>query len=156
LAAPAVIGRGGLELAVDVVESLPPEALLSERLATPGGQVGERGLVVTGRRQGGVVGLLRGRSRGPVALVDELVVEPAHRRTGVAHHLLAAFESEARARGCRWLEALVPAGQPASRALFDRRGWVSEAGHPTGELIRAVREVPGGAPTSTGPAGAGQ
>jgi len=44
-----------------------------------------------------------GAGNAPVAYVEDLWVEPAHRRSGVGRALLAAVEHWARDQGLRWL-----------------------------------------------------
>lgn len=89
-AAPAVIGRGGLPVELTVTELVDPEA--ARLLGTP--------LVVTARVDGEVAGSVTGWWAGGEAHVGALVVSPAHADLGIRRHLLAAFESEAAARGC--------------------------------------------------------
>jgi 2'-5' RNA ligase len=89
-APPAVIGRGGLPLELTVGEELDPEAarLRPERL------------VVTARSEGSVAGFAEGWCREEMAHVSSLVVGDGYAHLGVGRHLLAAFRSEAAARGC--------------------------------------------------------
>jgi 2'-5' RNA ligase len=90
-APPAVIGRGGLPVEITVTEGVDPEA---RALA------GAESVVVTARADGAVAGYAEGWCRPPVAHVSFLVTDPEHDHMGVADHLLAAFRSEAAARGC--------------------------------------------------------
>lgn len=89
-AAPAVIGRGGIAVELTVTELVDPEG--ARLLGTP--------LVVTARVDGEVAGSVTGWWRGGEAHVGAVVVSPAHADLGIRRHLLAAFESEAAARGC--------------------------------------------------------
>jgi 2'-5' RNA ligase len=90
-AAPAVIGRGGLPVEITVTESVDPEA---RALA------GAQPLVVTARADGAVAGYAEGWCCPPAAHLSALVVAPEQAHLGVDRHLLAAFRSEAAARGC--------------------------------------------------------
>jgi 2'-5' RNA ligase len=90
-AAPAVIGRGGLPVEITVTETLDPEA---RALA------GAESLVVTARAEGVVAGYAEGWCRPPAAHLSAMVVAPEQAHLGVDRHLLAAFRSEAAARGC--------------------------------------------------------
>jgi 2'-5' RNA ligase len=89
--APAVIGRGGLPVEITVSDSVDPEA---RALA------GTEPLVVTARADGVVAGYIEGWCQPPVAHVSSMVVAPEHAHLGADRHLLAAFRSEAAARGC--------------------------------------------------------
>ena len=90
-AAPAVIGRGGLPVEISVTDGVDPEA---RTLA------GASRLVVTARAEGVVAGYAEGWCRPPRAHLCSLVVAPEQAHLGVDRHLLAAFRSEAAARGC--------------------------------------------------------
>ena len=89
--APAVIGRGGLPVELTVTEGVDPQAAA---LAA-----GQR-LVVTARSDGVVAGYAEGWCRPPAAHLASMVVTSDHAHLGVDRHLLAAFRSEAAARGC--------------------------------------------------------
>jgi 2'-5' RNA ligase len=90
-AAPAVIGRGGLPVEITVTESVDPEA---RALA------GAEPLVVTARTDGVLAGYAEGWCRPPEARLCSMVVAPGHAHLSVDRHLIAAFRSEAAARGC--------------------------------------------------------
>ncbi len=90
-APPAVIGRGGLPVEITVTETVDPEA---RALA------GAQPLVVTARAGGVVAGYAEGWCRPPAAHLASMVVAPDQAHLGVDRHLLAAFRSEAAARGC--------------------------------------------------------
>ena len=128
----AVVGRGGLELELSGTERLDPEAAAfweRERpVATGGRDAGGRvrDLAMTARRDGTVVGTAVGWTGGQGAFIGELVVAAAHRGEGIGSHLVAAFLSEAAARGCRVCRVRTEAGSPAE-AFWRRRGWTEEA-----------------------------
>lgn len=93
-AAPAVIGRGGLPVELTVSEEVDPEG---RALAGAGGT--ER-LVVTARCEGVVAGYAEGWWGPRAAHLSSLRVADGHLHLGVGRHLVAAFRSEAAARGC--------------------------------------------------------
>lgn len=95
-AAPAVVGRGGLELELTVSEHLDPEA--AAFAASQEVDVAAT-FAVTARRGGEVVGVATGRVRGDDTVLERLVVDGAHRGEGIGAHVLAAVESWAAERG---------------------------------------------------------
>jgi 2'-5' RNA ligase/GNAT superfamily N-acetyltransferase len=133
-AAPAVIGRGGLEVELSVtVEPDPEGRAFSERewpvydaleLGLPAGQWQEP-FAITAHRDGRVVGLAEGWTLGGVAYLSALIVDAATRGEGVGSHLLARFESLAAERDCPRLALRAVAGSRAERFYRDR-GWVEE------------------------------
>ena len=133
LAAPAVIGRGGLPLELVVSSRLDPEARALAECAWASCRRAEGvedggdapNLAVVARRQGRIVAVAEGWARGGVAYVADLIVAADVRREGVGAHVLAAFESAAVERGCPRLAADVWAGSPAE-AFYQRLGWVEE------------------------------
>jgi 2'-5' RNA ligase/ribosomal protein S18 acetylase RimI-like enzyme len=128
LAAPAVVGRGGLELELAVSERLPLDvAGWAERTWEGHGreQYGDdwradEPLAVTARRDGAVVGVAEGRLRGGEGYLARLVTAPEARGQGVGSHLLAAFEAECRRRGGEEVTLRAIAGGPAERFYRER------------------------------------
>jgi len=128
LAAPAVVARGGLELELAVTERPGPEvdAWLGRTWEAHGrSEYGDDWatddpVVVTGRRQGEVVGVAEGHTRRTEAYLAGLVVAPEVRGEGVGSHLLAAFADECRQRGCAVLNLRSVAGGPAEAFYRDR------------------------------------
>ena len=92
-APPSVIGRGGLPVELTVGQRPDPEGTA---LATTDGL---ELLTITARRDGAVAGLAEGWCRGDTAHLSSLVVAQDELELGVAAHLVAAFRSEAAARG---------------------------------------------------------
>lgn len=129
---PAVVGRGGLELELTVSDQLAPDARVFEErewaAANPEcpRDARRRGLGVTARRGGRVVGTARGWTFGPGAQLDHLIVADARRGEGIGTHLVAAFVSEVADRGCRLVRTRTEAGGPAV-GFWRRLGWVVEA-----------------------------
>jgi 2'-5' RNA ligase len=101
LGAPRVVGRGGLELELEVGEQ--PYA--------------GRALGVTARRAGRVVGTAVGWSEDSVARLLDVQVEPEARGQGVGAHLVAAFASAAADRGATTIDAI-------SHPFLERLGFV--------------------------------
>lgn len=129
-AAPAVVGRGGLAVELTVGERLDPEAAeLADALWCPDDAAdGSQRLAVLARRDHqatALVGVAEGWTGGGVAFLTRVVVAPQARGEGVGTRLLAAFESEAAARGCPRLASWAPAGSAGNRFLRGR-GWVEE------------------------------
>lgn len=89
-AAPAVVGRGGLSLELTVGQRLDPEAAA----------LGDtEPLVVTARADGQVAGYAEGWCGEGGAGLAAVVVNPDYEHLDVGRHLVAAFRSEAAARG---------------------------------------------------------
>ncbi|HUQ63704.1 MAG TPA: 2'-5' RNA ligase family protein [Acidimicrobiales bacterium] len=87
---PTVLGRGGLPLELTVTTILDPEAADVARITVPA-EVGQ--LAITARRDGRVIGVLVGSTRGAIAEVHGVAVIPEVRDEGVDDHLRAAFYS---------------------------------------------------------------
>jgi 2'-5' RNA ligase/GNAT superfamily N-acetyltransferase len=128
---PAVVGRGGLELELEVTERLPADAsALRDEVfdAADQARFGEpwrpEPLAVVARRRGRVVGAVEGRVRPHgVADVSTLAVAAEHRREGVGAHLVAAFASAAADRGATRLTVRTEAGGEAA-GFYRRLGFV--------------------------------
>jgi 2'-5' RNA ligase/predicted GNAT family acetyltransferase len=86
---PAVVGRGGLELTLEVGERLSVDV--------------PRPLSVTARRSGVVVGTAVGGTDGDVATLSRVDVDASVRGEGIGRQLVAAFASAAADRGARVL-----------------------------------------------------
>ena len=128
LAAPGVVGRGGLELELTTGPRLDADAVAWADAAWGAYTVAEYGpgtpdddpLAVTARREGRVVGAAVGHVRGAIAYLAELIVGADVRGEGVGGHLLAAFAAEARARGAEELTLRTIEGGPADRFYRER------------------------------------
>lgn len=128
-AEPAVIGRGGLEVALHHSCELDDEAARWTVQAWAAYSEDEYGeaeedvpVAITARRGDDVVGTATGAVRGGEAYLARLIVAASERGTGVGSHLLAAFESYAAERGCTRLTLRTQAGGSA-RAFYQGRGW---------------------------------
>ena len=131
----AVVGRGGLELELTVSGSVEPSVRAWadpqwERadLEALGAAGDEEDIIVTARQNGELVGLLEGNRWSDLAYVSDLLVGEGHRGEGIARHLLARFEAEARARGCTSLALRTQAGSHAA-AIYEHLGWEQECVH---------------------------
>ncbi len=118
LGPPAVVGRGGLELTIEVNDRLPPDA---------GGLGGDQtaDLVLVGRRGDAVVGVMGGRVRGTKAWLEWSDVAADVSGEGVGTQLLAAFESESARRGATRVFARAEPGH-RSESFLAGRGWSRE------------------------------
>jgi 2'-5' RNA ligase/GNAT superfamily N-acetyltransferase len=123
LGSPAVVGRGGLEIALSVTARPDPEAAALLAVEGSGATGGEgRPWAVTARVGERVVGAAWGWSSGSVAIVADLAVADAHRGHGIGRKVLAAVEAEAAVRGCD-VALIAAAGEGAAASLLGGAGW---------------------------------
>lgn len=127
--APAIIGRGGLEVALHRSHHLDVEAeewttreWTAYSLAEYGLAEEDEPFAIVARRAGEVVGTATGAVRGDEAYLARLIVASNDRATGVGSHLLAAVEALATEHGCRRL-TLRTQSAGAARAFYEARGW---------------------------------
>ena len=149
----AALGRLGA-LLVHMHHELDPARFLA---ATPrteegygrflGSQLGEQGVVVlVAPRDGLVVGYtyatVEGHDwmalRGPAGVVHDLVVDPAHRGSGVGRLLLETTISALRERGVPRVVLSAAARNDAAQRLFARMGFRST-------LVEMTRDLEAGA-----------
>jgi 2'-5' RNA ligase/GNAT superfamily N-acetyltransferase len=145
LEAAAVVGRGGLEVELSATDTLDPEARSFSQyqweasgLADLAAPLPSERLAITARRQGAVVGVATGWTRGPVATLSNLIVSAADRGQGVGARLLAAFAWQARQRGCHRLAGRVVAGGEAD-GFLRHHGWAP--GTAAAERVELTREL---------------
>lgn len=145
----AVVGRGGLEVHLDVSDLLDPDArqLVDAEWSRHHAEVGDddqRPLVVVAREEGSVVAVAEGRTRGRLAHLSELIVGRGERDRGLGSHVLAAFLSAAADRGCTLARLRTDAGR-AAEGFYRRRGWREEARFPgataEAEIVQLVRDL---------------
>lgn len=128
--APAVVGRGGLELALEVGEKLSVDAArwsarawLQHDEAEHGAAWRKDPVAVTARREGRIVGVADGDVRpNGEGYLARLVVAPDVRGEGIGGHLIAAFTSAAVERGATFITLRTEAGGPAV-GFFERQGF---------------------------------
>ena len=123
-AAPAVVGRGSLPLALSV--SGRPDAEAASLLAVEADAPGSP-FAITARREGPVVAAAWGWTAGGRLELADLVVASAHRGQGVGRHVVRAVEDLGRRRAC----AAAGAGAPdtgAAASLLRACGWAVVAG----------------------------
>lgn len=122
-ARPAVIGTGGMPLALSVSTVVDPDG---DALLATGGDTAAGTLAVTARRDDEVLGVAVGSTRHGIAVLDGLVVADGHRRQGIGSHLLARFTTEAIDRACVVASHTGRPGDPLV-ALCKERGWTEPA-----------------------------
>ena len=134
---PSVVGRGGLELVIEVHDRVPPDA------GALGAERGPADVVLVARREGAVVGLLGGRIRGAKAWLEWVEVDSGAdgggRRYAAPRRLRVGRRRAGRDPGLRPGRAggpggvlpgrpgLVPRGPPADGAGPHRPGGLSRA-----------------------------
>jgi GNAT superfamily N-acetyltransferase len=123
-----IVGRGGIELVLDVGEVVDPDGLaFADRFGAvvdPHGLPSDhdRRLVLTARRNGELVALARGWEAGHTAHLAWLAVAEAHRGVGVATQVVRAFESTAADAGCAMVIA-GPLPDDLPDAFYERMGY---------------------------------
>jgi 2'-5' RNA ligase len=138
LGAEAVVGRGGVELALRTSARPDPEA--AALLATDGAADGDgEPFAVSARLDGRVAGAAWGWTSGSVAIVADLAVATVHRHQGIGRKVLDEVEAEARRRGCDVVLIAAPGGGPAA-ALLTGAGWQA-AGEPVADGRRLWRRA---------------
>jgi GNAT superfamily N-acetyltransferase len=133
-AAPAVVGRGGIELELSVSAHLDivAEAFAADEWQRYRADVlgpdarDEEPFAIVARHDGEIVGVVEGWTQGGVAYLRDLIVAAGHRGQGIGSKLLAAFESLAAERGCRRLALRTYRNQQAY-GFYRDHGWVDEA-----------------------------
>jgi GNAT superfamily N-acetyltransferase len=78
---------------------------------------------------------------GPVALLDELYVEPERRGQGIGTQLLRAAEDECRRRGVGLLEINVDGEDTDARRFYERHGYASHEPGTTEPELYYSREL---------------
>ena len=132
-ARPAVVGRGGIELELNVSEHRDPEseAFANREWYAHGVDVlgadfpPERPFTIVARRDGEIVGLAEGWTHGGVGHLHDLIVGAGHRGQGIGTKLLAAFESLAAERDASHLKVRTFTDSLAY-GFYKERGWVDE------------------------------
>ena len=76
---------------------------------------------------GEIAGALIATSDGWRGNMYRLAVAPEHRRSGIARALVAAGEASLRARGVRWITALVAREDAVAVAVWQSAGYADDA-----------------------------
>ncbi len=147
-AAPAVVGRGGIELELRVSEGLDPEAdAFTKRewdsFFDPESSDREEPFAIVARQNGDIVGAAVGWTHGGVAYLRDLIVAGDRRGQGIGSKLLAAFESLAAERGChrlalRTYRDFESYGFYKDRGLVDDVSWTWKHGR---EFVQLRRDL---------------
>ncbi len=88
-----------------------------------------RRLVLVAEEEGAVIGMVTVQlvvstaEGGDAGLVEDMVVDEAHRGAGLGRRLLEAAEAWARARGATRLQLLADVTNAPALAFYDRLGW---------------------------------
>jgi 2'-5' RNA ligase len=149
---PAVVGRGGLELALEVGGELSVDALAFRQRSFDAHQHERFGapwrpepLAVTARRDGRVVGTAEGDTRSTgEAYLSKLIVSGDVRGEGVGRKLVAAFSSAAAARGATFVTLRTEDGGPAEpfyAGLGFARSFVLPAWRADRDFVQLRREL---------------
>ncbi len=150
-AAPAVIGRGGLELELTVSKRHDPDATAFQAREWPAADLAVFGttelpnpVAISARRDGVVVGLASGYVSSSHGHLEELIVAADTRHEGVGSKLLAAFESKAIELGATFL-TLDTAEAGNAEKFYASRGWrrahVLPKFHFDRDFVRMVRSL---------------
>lgn len=91
------------------------------------------GCILVAEAVGRVIGMCTGQvvistaEGGPAVLVEDMVVDPAHRRRGVGRALIKAMTRWAEEQGATRLQLLADRNNPPALAFYERIGWQSTA-----------------------------
>lgn len=118
LGPPSTVARGGLPVTIATSALLPFDAVGLVGIVPP--NVGAP-LIVTARRDGELLGVAMGCTRGALGVLDTVVVAEAARRQGVGRHLVVAFEHSAVARGVVELVGWAVGGPGTT--MLEGMGW---------------------------------
>lgn len=99
------------------------------------------GMIFAGRISGEVVAMVNllftvSTALGArVALIEDLVVAPAHRGAGLGSRLLEHALAEARAAGCKRVTLLTDAANAGARRFYARHGFVESPMRPLRRML---------------------
>ncbi len=131
LGGPHVVGRGGVELHLRSIATLEPSAadlVEPERDPTVALRSGGSTLVTVAEepgRAGSAIGAVVGRADRLGAVVDHVVVDPAHRRQGVARQMVRYWCLAAARRGAATVVAERDPDDPDRATVADALGFVA-------------------------------
>ena len=107
----------------------------------------DRGCILVAEAAGKVIGMCTGQlvistaEGGPAVWVEDMVVDPAHRGSGVGRSLMQAMIAWAEEQGATRLQLLADKHNPQALAFYQRIGWQTTA------LICLRKLSPSGAET---------
>jgi GNAT superfamily N-acetyltransferase len=101
----------------------PPSSALRETAATVAAKLGGDGGGAAAETAGTLIGAILWNERETGLYLSRLAVAPAWRQRGIARHLIAAAEAEARRRGAARLELSVRLVLADNRSLFASCGF---------------------------------
>jgi len=150
-AAPAVIGRGGIELELTISRRHDPDASAFQAREWPSADLAVFGttemanpVAISARRDREIVGLASGYVSTSHGHLEELIVAADARHEGVGSKLLAAFESKAIELGATFLTLDTADAGPAE-TFYASRGWrrdhVLPKFHFDRDFVRMVRDL---------------
>lgn len=93
----------------------------------------DRGCILVAEAVGRVIGMCTGQlvvstaEGGPAVVVEDMVVDPAHRRRGVGRSLMKAMAGWAKEQGATRLQLLADKNNPLALAFYERIGWQTTA-----------------------------
>lgn len=93
----------------------------------------DRGCVLVAEEAGQVIGMCTGQlvistaEGGPAVLVEDMVVDPAHRGRGAGRALIKAMAGWAQEQGATRLQLLADKNNPPALAFYERLGWRTTA-----------------------------
>lgn len=133
LGGPTTVGRGGIEVRLRSCSFHEPEVADLLGIDDASDQPARREVSVAESPDAPMrpIGAATGRIEGATGMLDGLLVDPAHRRSGIASHLLAHWcSSVAQQDAVLAVAGPIGAGSPAVAALLAQRGFV-----PVGDLL---------------------
>lgn len=101
----------------------------------------QAGIIFAGRIGGEIVAMVNllftvsTALGGRVALLEDLVVAPAHRGAGLGGQMIAHALTEARAAGCRRVTLLTDRDNAVARRFYARRGFVESSMLPLRRML---------------------
>lgn len=140
-AVPSDLPRIGALGALLVAEhhSFDPKRFLSPGKSTPAGYASFMGtqlqnpdaIVMVAEEHGAVIGYVYGTVegvdymslRGPAGALQDIMIDPAHRRRGIGQRLLVAMLAALKARGVPRVVLSTAAANDGAQQLFDKAGF---------------------------------
>ena len=93
----------------------------------------DRGCILVAEEAGKVIGMCTGQTvistaeGGPALLVEDVVVDPAHRGQGIGRALMHTLAGWALEQGATRLQLLADKNNPPALAFYERLGWHTTA-----------------------------